>query len=44
MEYVESLIWFSLWPIVIYASYKFVFRNIKRFEQSDKSLLDEDYN
>jgi len=33
MEYVESLIWFSLWPIVIYASYRLVLRNIKKFDE-----------
>jgi hypothetical protein len=34
MEYVESLIWFSLWPIVIYAAYKIVYRNVKKFEET----------
>lgn len=33
MEYLESLAWFSLWPIVIYSSYKIVLKNITKFEE-----------
>lgn len=33
MEYIESLVWFSLWPIVIYTSYRVVLRNLKKFEE-----------
>lgn len=32
MEYLSELIWFSLWPLVIYTSYKLSIRNIKKFE------------
>lgn len=32
MEYLSELIWFSLWPIVIYISYKVALRNVNKFE------------
>ncbi len=29
MEYLESILWFLTWPLVIYTSYRLVLRNIK---------------
>lgn len=35
MEYTYELIWFSLWPIVIYTAYRFILKNVKKFEFKD---------
>jgi len=31
MEYLSSIIWLCLWPIVIYSSYRIVLINLKKF-------------
>jgi len=31
MEYLSSIIWLCLWPVVIYFSYRMVLRNLKKF-------------
>ena len=36
MEYINEIAWLSLWPIVIYVSYKLVIRNIINFEQKEE--------
>jgi len=33
MDYTEPLLWFSLWPIVIFVGYKIVALNVKKFEE-----------
>lgn len=35
MEYISELIWLSLWPIVIYISYKVSMKNVLKFEQKE---------
>lgn len=33
MEFIYEIMWFSLWPIVIYTGYKIAFRNAVKFEE-----------
>lgn len=35
MEYISEIIWLTLWPIVIYASYKISIKNIVKFEKKE---------
>ena len=35
-SYTASLIWFVLWPLVIFFSYKFVALNIKHFSKMER--------
>ena len=34
LSYTTGLIWYSLWPLVIYVSYKFVRMNIEHLENN----------
>lgn len=33
MEYMESLVWLSLWPVVIYLGYRFSIKNSLKGEK-----------
>ncbi len=33
VDYTTSLIWLTLWPIVIYGSYRLVLKNISNYEK-----------
>lgn len=35
-SYIAEIIWFALWPLVIYMSYKFVSLNIKHFQKLER--------
>jgi len=35
MEYISELMWLSLWPIVIYLSYKIAIQNVLKFESKE---------
>lgn len=35
MEYLSELLWFSLWPIVIYVGYKVSIKNVLKFESKE---------
>lgn len=35
MEYLSELMWLSLWPLVIYISYKVATKNVLKFEQKE---------
>ena len=35
MEYIYQIGWLCLWPIVIYISYKFALRNVRKFEERE---------
>ena len=35
MEYLSSILWLCSWPVVIYISYKLIFRNIKKFKNEN---------
>jgi hypothetical protein len=37
MEYMIEIGWLTLWPIVIFISYKLIIKNILKFEQKEKS-------
>ncbi|MFV0480814.1 MAG: hypothetical protein ACK5LP_02395 [Campylobacteraceae bacterium] len=36
MEYLNSIIWLLVWPILIYATYAFAKLNIKQIEKLEK--------
>jgi len=36
MEYLAEIIWFTIWPILIYISVKFVQHNIKHFNKLER--------
>lgn len=33
IEYMDSLMWLMLWPVVVYSSYRLILRNIKKYEE-----------
>ncbi len=36
MEYLGEIIWYSIWPILIYISVKFTQHNIKHYEKLER--------
>lgn len=34
ISYTSAILWFSLWPVVIYVSYRFVLTNITHLEEN----------
>lgn len=36
MEYIESLLWLSLWPIVIFLGYKFAMLNLRHYVKMER--------
>ena len=36
MKYLDAILWYSAWPILIFISYKFVEYNIKSFSKKEK--------
>lgn len=36
MEYTNSLLWLTLWPLIIYLGYKFTVFNVKHFSKLEK--------
>lgn len=36
MDYTSSLIWLALWPLVIYAGYRFTKFNLKHFQKLEQ--------
>ena len=34
INYTSAILWFSLWPVVIYISYRFVLTNITHLEEN----------
>jgi hypothetical protein len=36
VSYTAGIIWYSIWPVLIYVSYKFVALNIEHFEKHIK--------
>ncbi len=36
MEYLAEIIWFSIWPVLIYLCVKFVQHNIKHFNKLER--------
>ncbi len=35
MDYIEGMIWYGLWPVVIFVSVKFVQHNVKHFQKCE---------
>lgn len=33
IEYMDSLMWLVLWPVVVYISYRLILKNIKKYEE-----------
>lgn len=48
MEYIESLLWLSLWPLIIFLGYKFAVLNLRhyqkmeRLEELEKSIVKQE--
>jgi hypothetical protein len=43
INYTSAILWFSLWPVVIYVSYRFVLTNITHLEENlEEKMLVED--
>ena len=36
ISYTAAIIWYSVWPVLIYGTYKFVSLNINHFEKNIK--------
>ncbi|MGD9655070.1 MAG: hypothetical protein AB7U44_07725 [Sulfuricurvum sp.] len=36
MEYIESLLWLALWPIVIFLGYKFAKLNLRHYQKMER--------
>ena len=36
ISYTAGIIWYSVWPVLIYVSYRFVSLNIEHFEKNIK--------
>lgn len=36
MEYIESLLWLSLWPIIIFFGYKFSVLNLRHYQKMER--------
>jgi len=39
INYTSAILWFSLWPLVIYVSYRFVLMNITHLEENLEKKL-----
>jgi len=37
VDYTSGLLWLSVWPVLIYVSYKFIVLNINHFEENIKN-------
>jgi|GEM_PF-1094022 len=35
MEYIYEIAWFSLWPLVIFLSYKLTLKNVIKYEKKN---------
>ena len=42
IDYTESLIWLTLWPLVIFLGYKFAAFNLAHFTRMEKFLEKEE--
>lgn len=36
MEYIESLLWLGLWPLIIYLGYKFAVLNLRHYQKMER--------
>lgn len=36
MEYIESLLWLSLWPLVVFLGYKFTALNLRHYQKMER--------
>jgi len=36
VSYTAGIIWYGIWPALIYVSYKFIYLNIEHFENNIK--------
>ena len=36
MEYIESLLWLSLWPLIIFLGYKFAVLNLRHYQKMER--------
>lgn len=36
MQYLEGMIWYAMWPLLIYVAYRFVLLNLKHFHKMER--------
>ena len=36
MEYIESLLWLALWPLIIFLGYKFAVLNLRHYQKMER--------
>lgn len=36
MEYIESLLWLGLWPLIIFLGYKFAALNLRHYQKMER--------
>ncbi len=36
MEYIESLVWLGLWPLIIFLGYKFALLNLRHYQKMER--------
>lgn len=36
MEYIESLLWLTLWPLIIFLGYKFTALNLRHYQKMER--------
>lgn len=36
MEYIESLLWLGLWPLIIFLGYKFAVLNLRHYQKMER--------
>jgi len=37
MEYIESLLWLALWPLIIFLGYKFAVLNLRHYQKMERA-------
>ncbi len=42
MEYIDAIIWYCVWPVLIYVAYRFVLLNMKHHAKMERlDMLEE---
>jgi len=43
-DYTEALIWYTMWPVLVYTAYRFVLLNLKHHSKMEKlEALENDH-
>ncbi len=45
MQYTEAILWYAMWPVLIFVAYKFVMVNLRHFSKMERlEELEARYN